>query len=378
MKRKRIVLASSGDRDSLAAIARLVETSGADVVTLTVDVGQDENASSVRERALAAGAAKAHVLDARDEFAREYLGPLLHAGALRRVDASVHDMLVRMLIAEKLADVGAMEGAEWVAHGFPEGTERCLQFESAVRARWPECLVRSMSSTGQASAGDQLQGPAGGGAPAGLRVQTTLWGRSVIAEHQDPGRPGITGSKVVPIDKCPAAPAFVEIAFAAGQPVAINRVEMPFGELIEAAATIAGDHGIGRSVANKRLTDGVLSTEVLEAPALVVLAGAYEALARSVLTPALFRMRRTLAARYADLVHRGQWHSDVREALDLFMSATRSRISGAVRLRLHRGRCRLVRGSTTLAKAESVTSLGRRPSAHPSSPWPETTPIVSL
>src|SRR5436190_11220284 len=113
---ERILLAYSGGLDTTVAIPWLIERHGAEVVALTLDVGQGRELEHVRERALAAGAARAHVIDARDEFARLYILPALQAGALYEQRYPLATALTRPLIAAKLVEVAALEGAQAVAH----------------------------------------------------------------------------------------------------------------------------------------------------------------------------------------------------------------------------------------------------------------------
>src|SRR6188508_3893153 len=117
IKMQRIVLAYSGGLDTSIAITWLSEKYGAEVIAVTLDIGQGRELTDVRERALAVGAVRAHVLDVRDEFAREYILPALQAGALYEDRYPLATALGRPLIAKKLVEIARMEGAGTVAHG---------------------------------------------------------------------------------------------------------------------------------------------------------------------------------------------------------------------------------------------------------------------
>ena len=190
---KRIVFACSGSADNLAAIPRLASALGADVVALTLDVGQAVELGGVRQAALAAGAVRAHVLDARDEFARQCLV------ASREDQApSAHP-----LIARKLVEVALIEGATTIAHAGDEHDHAEIQ----AAAHGFDRSIRVIA----ANAGDGAVSPG---------AHTTLWERA-------PGRPELN------------EPARLEIAFEGGLPVSVNGVPMTLTELIESVATIA-------------------------------------------------------------------------------------------------------------------------------------------
>jgi argininosuccinate synthase len=182
---RRIVLAYSGDLETALAIPELADAHQAEIVTLTLDVGGSRDLEEVRDRALAAGAARAHVIDAREEFARDFVVPSLQAGAFGGGGDPLAVALARPLVARKLAEVAAIE-----------------------------------------QAGDVIDR---------TRMDENLWGRQGEAYR-------ITKSP----EEAPATPAFVEIAFQRGVPAAVNGVPMGLTELIESLAIIAGHHGVGR------------------------------------------------------------------------------------------------------------------------------------
>jgi len=189
----RIVFACSGSADNLAAIPRLASALGADIVALTLDVGQAAELEGVRQAALAAGAVRAHVLDAREEFAR-------HCLASSREDQAPS---ARPLIARKLVEVALIEGATTVAHAGDEHDHADIEaaaraFDRSIR------VIAADAGSGEVSPG----------------MHPTLWERA-------PGRPELN------------EPARLEIAFKGGLPVSVNGVPMTLTELIESVATIA-------------------------------------------------------------------------------------------------------------------------------------------
>ena len=248
----RVVLAYDGSAAATAAIGWL-SSRGLEVVTLTVDVGQGVELVGIRERALAAGAARAHVLDVREEFARAFVLPLLQGGEASQDMAHAGATEARTLLAHHLLDVARMESAGAVAHGAGAGSP----VDDAIRA---------------AGAGLQVIHTPEAAVPG---PTSTLIGRYLEVV---PGVPlaGEAFALTRPRADCPREPAFVSIDVEAGLPRRVNGIEMPLVELLESLETIAGAHGVGRR-------EGVSPngrTYYSEAPAATVLLAAYGALAR--------------------------------------------------------------------------------------------------
>ena len=250
---QRIVFACSGSRENCAAIPWLAANVGADIVAMTLDVGQGRELEGVRQAALAAGAVRAHVLDAREEFARDCILRSLQDG---RQQYPLGQTLARPLIARKLVEIARIEGTTAIAHGGDAGDHRAI--EAAARAIEPS--IRVIAACGVTPAA------------IGYTVHTTLWGRSIeCGSPQDGEPPEEIYSLTAQSKRAPDAPAHLEIAFEAGLPVAVNGVPMTLTELIESVTTIAGNHGVGR------VRDEASGT-ACEAPAAVVLHAAHTAL----------------------------------------------------------------------------------------------------
>jgi len=369
MDKARIVLAYSGGLDTSAAIAWLAEQYSAEVIAVTLDLGQGRELTDVRERALAVGAARAHVLDVRDEFASDYILPALQAGALYEDRYPLATALSRPLIARKLVDVARMEGASVIAHGCNGKANDELRLELGVRALDPSMTVLAPARIWGMTR-DELIGYAKARhipipADDPYTVDTNLWGRSIErGVLEDPWQESpediytLTRSPLA----CPAEPAYVEIEFEQGVPTRANGVEMPLVELIESLETIAGAHGIGRIDMVENAATGGKSREIYEAPAAVLLFTAHAELEKLVVPRDLERLSHELGRAYADLVYNGRWFSATREAIDAFMRTIQPRVTGAVRLKLFKGDCRVVgRRSPLTVKAEEPSSALRPP-----------------
>lgn len=323
---ERIVLAYSGGFVTTAAIGWLKSARHAEVVAVILDVGQGGDLEAVRDLALAHGAARAHVLDLRDEFARQYVVRVLKADALYEDRYPLEAALTWPLIAFKLREIAAIEHAASLAHGgtAPVGES---PLDVTIRAVCPELAIVAL--------------PPADAAPAPI-VNASLWARSVGFPVSDEpwGEPSedlytLTKSG----SECPNEPAYVEVSFERGVPVAINGVAMPLVDVIGSLTTIAGAHGVGRLDLVESRPEGRFR-KVYEAPAAIVLHTAHRELTKAIAGRDLDRFNRQVRVQYADLICHGLWFTPFREALDAFVNKVQDRVTGDVRLKLFKGTCR--------------------------------------
>jgi argininosuccinate synthase len=243
-----IVLAYAGSLDDSTAIAWLTERHGAEVVTLTLDVGQGREVEHVRARALACGAVRAHVIDAREEFARDCALPWLQAVAL---DESGFGLLVRPLIARKLVDVARLERTSTVAHG---AADHVIDLEVAALDRSLRVLAPSRAR--MAAGVDPLDYARA----RGLAIPSAPERGQASEAHL------LRRHTAAPAELSDTT-AHLEITFEDGVPRAVNGVAFPLTELLESLSVIAGQHGVGRIGA-------------IDAPAAPVLHAAYAVVGR--------------------------------------------------------------------------------------------------
>lgn len=367
MARERIVLAYSGGLDTSAAIPWLAERHGAEVVAVTLDLGQGMALADVRERALAAGAVRAHVLDVREEFARDYALRALQAGAISGQRDPLAIALGWPLIARHLVRIAEMEGARAIAHGCRGTGIDQIRLEVSVRALDPSIRIvalareRGMTRAETIEYARRHHVPVAPTAESPYRVRANLWGRSIEgATLADPWvlPPEEIFALTRAPDRCSDAPACVELAFERGVPVAINGVAMGLTELIASLETIAGGHGVGRVDAVENRLVGVKAREIHEAPAAVVLHLAHRELEALVIPRDLERLKQPLGRAYADLVLDGLWFTPTREAIDAFVAAVQPRVTGVVRLTLFQGNCRVVGRHSPFALCAGVAVDG--------------------
>jgi argininosuccinate synthase len=291
----KVLLAYSGGVRSSAAIAWLAETYGVEVVALTLDIGQGRDLESTRDRALALGAIRAHVLDVRDEFVAHYLVPALKGDALYQDGRSRAAVLSRSLIAQKLVEIAAIEQTAVVAHATQSGDQIGL----AIHALAPEMNVLAPPPD----------------APLYGHMQAGSFERFAAATRSP--------------RECPDEPAFVDITFTRGAPAAINGIAMPLVDLIGSLDIIAGAHGVGKN-------------DALESPAAIVLDTAHKDLQTLTITGQADLFSRRVSRQLAEVIAQGSWFTPLREALEAYVDAIQSGVSGVVRLQLFKGDCAIV------------------------------------
>jgi len=362
---ERIVLAYSGGLDGSIAIHWLAETFGAEVVTVTLDLGHGSELVEIRQRALALGAVRAHVIDVREELVRDYALPALHAGALYGDRAPMVSALTRPLIARKLVDVAKMESATAVAHGSAATSDDGLRLDVLIAALDPQLRVMvptrmwDMTRDEAVTFANEHNVPVPASLDGLYKTDANVWGRltSCAPAHDQWSEPA---ESIFALTRspggCPAQPAYVDIEFEGGRPLRVNDIEMSPLEMIESLETIAGLHGVGRiDLVAARLTGGQ-TREIYEAPAALVLHTAHKELEQLVIPAELEQVAHALGRTYADLVNAGQWFSPTRTAIDAFVAAIQPRVTGAIRLKLFKGDCRVAGRRSPFAQLDAPAS----------------------
>lgn len=344
---ERVVLAYSGGLDTSVGIGWLHDATGKDVVALAVDVGQGgEDLEAIRQRALDCGAVDAIVVDAKDEFADDYLMPALKANALYQKRYPLVSALSRPLIAKHLAATARALGANSVAHGCTGKGNDQVRFESAVAALAPELTsiapVRDLALTRDKAIvyAEEHGLPILQSKKSPYSVDQNVWGRAVETGFlEDPWNGPIEDLYTYTDDPAAGLPAHdVVVTFTAGVPTALDGEAVTPLQAVQRMNELAGAHGIGRiDIVEDRLI-GIKSREVYEAPAALALIAAHEELENLTLERDLGRYKRDVENTWAQLVYDGLWFSGLKRSLDAFIHSTQQHVSGDIRLQLQGGR----------------------------------------
>jgi argininosuccinate synthase len=348
---RRIVLAYSGGLDTSVLIKWLQQKYDAEVITVTLDVGQKENLKAIEEKALKLGAVKHYSIDAKDEFARNYVFPAIKANALYEGKYPVSTALSRPLIALKLVEVAEREAADAVAHGCTGKGNDQVRIEVSVKALNPNLKVIAPVREWNMTRDAEIEFAKRHGIPIPVdkskpySIDQNLWGRSIecgVLEYPDKEPPEDAFEWTVPPEKAPNEPEYLNIEFENGVPVALNGRSMEPVDLIERLNQVAGKHGVGRIDHMEDRLVGIKSREVYECPAATVLIEAHKDLEKMVLTRHEVLFKQHIDAEWAYLVYAGLWMDPLKEDLDAFINKTQERVTGEVRVKLFKGSVQVV------------------------------------
>jgi argininosuccinate synthase len=341
---KRVVLAYSGGLDTSVAVRWMIDNLGVEVVALAVDVGQAaEDYDVVKERARAAGAIEAIVVDAKEEYAAEYCAPALQANALYENRYPLVSALSRPVIVKHLVAAAEEHGADAVAHGCTGKGNDQVRFEVSTRALNPDleviAPVRSWGMTREASilyAYDH-DIPIVATKEKVYSIDDNIWGRAIeCGEMEDPWNTPPSGVWLL-TKPTATEPRDLVIGFDAGVPVSLDGESLSVLGVVQKLNDVVGSYGWGRldMVENRRV--GIKSRETYECPSGLALIAAHQDLESICHERDLAREKQRLEIRYAELVYDGLWFSPLRDALDAFVEQTQQVVTGEVRLHLQPG-----------------------------------------
>lgn len=342
---EKIVLAYSGGLDTSVAIRWLKEDRGYDVIALTVDVGMDRDRETLQSRAMAAGAVGYEWADAQETFIRHFVFPALAAGA-RYQGYPLATALSRPLIARELVAVAKAEGATAVAHGCTAKGNDQVRLDVSVQALAPELKVVAplrewaMDRESEIAYAEEHSIPIEVTKKSPYSIDENLWGRSIetgVLEDPWVEPPADVFAWTKSASESPEEPAYVEIGFEEGVPVALNGRESGPVSLVKELNLLAGEHGVGRIDSVEDRLVGIKSREIYEAPAGVTLLAAHEALEALTLSKDQRRLKARIAQEYAELVYNGLWYSAHHRDLEAYVRSTQRYVSGTVRVKLHKG-----------------------------------------
>jgi len=341
------VLAYSGGLDTSVAVAWLRETHGFEVVTCTGDLGSVRDLAAIQKKAIASGARKAFVQDARQIFVDFFVWPALQAGALYEERYPLATALGRPLLAKLLVDAAREEDAKFVAHGCTGKGNDQVRFDLAVGALAPDLTVIAPMRGGMnMTREEEIDYARKRGIPveatrkSPYSVDENLWGRSIEAGVlEDPwgAPPRDVFQWTVDPDEAPAKPREIVVDFREGIPIKLDGEELAGVELIESLNKLGGKYGVGRIDQIENRLVGIKSREIYEAPAAVILHAAHRALEDMVLTKEALRFKARVAQEYADLVYNGLWFTAHHQDLAAYVRSTQRFVTGEIRLRLDRG-----------------------------------------
>ncbi|RMG03939.1 MAG: argininosuccinate synthase [Nitrospirae bacterium] len=348
----KIVLAYSGGLDTSVAIAWLKEQYNADIIAYCADLGQGEDLDAIREKALRTGAVSAYVEDLREEFVRDYVFPMLRANAIYEGTYLLGTSIARPLIAKRQIEIAEKEGAQAVAHGATGKGNDQVRFELSYYALRPDIKViapwREWPFNSRESLIDYAK-------EKGIDVPVTkekpystdqnifhISYEGGILEDPWAEPPDDMYTLIVPPEKAPDRPTYIEIGFEGGNPVSIDGTPLTPFELLSRLNKIGGENGIGRVDIVENRYVGMKSRGVYETPGGTILQVAHRAMESITLDREAFHLKDSLLVRYSECIYYGYWFSPERELLQEMIDASQKNVTGTVRLKLYKGNCMVV------------------------------------
>ncbi len=353
----RVLLLYSGGLDTSVMLKWIQDEYDAEVVALTVNLGQPgEDYDVVKGKALQLGALDCHVVDAREEFAREYVLPAIKANAIYGLGYPLFTALGRPLIAKLAVQYARETGCDTIAHGCTGKGNDQVRIEATIATLAPELKVIAPVRSWQMGREEEIAYareygiPVKGGTEAApYSIDDNLWGRSSEGkwiEDLDHAPDDDVFQLVTRPELAPDEPEVLSVEFERGVPVGLNGVRLGLVGLLERVAEIAARHGVGIVDHIEDRIVGLKVRDIYEVPAAAVLLPAHAELERLVGTIHQNQFKSALDDKWAYLVYAGLWWEPLREDLDAYMNAANALVTGTIGLKLYKGSARVVTRSS--------------------------------
>ncbi len=359
---KRTVLAYSGGLDTSVIIQWLKETYSSEVVAFVADVGQGTEIKGLKEKAMKSGAKEIYIVDLKEEFVKDFVFPMLRAGAVYEGSYMLGTSIARPLIAKAQMEIARKVKADSVSHGATGKGNDQIRFELTyyamdphinVIAPWREWDLKGRSDLLRYAKKHNIDVPVTKKKPYSMdRNLFHLSFEGGILE--DPWKAPKEDMFVMTLspEKAPNRPTYIEVEYLAGDPVKINGKSMPPAALLEHLNKVGGKNGIGRIDIVESRYVGMKSRGVYETPGGTILHIGRQAVESLTMDRDLMHLRDGLMPRYAELIYNGYWYAPERRAMQAFIDESASAVTGTARLKLYKG-------NVTIVGRKAPTSLYR-------------------
>src|SRR5450755_314680 len=349
----RVLLLYSGGLDTSVMLKWIQDQYDAEVVALTVNLGQPgEDYEVIRGKALHIGAVDCRVVDAREEFAHEYVLPAIKANAIYGLGYPLFTALGRPLIAKLAVEHARATGCDTIAHGCTGKGNDQVRIESTIATLAPELKVIAPVREWQMGREEEVAYAREHGIPvkggtevAPYSIDDNLWGRSSEGrwiEELDHAPEDDVFQLVTRPEEAPDEPQTVTVEFDRGVPIGLDGERLALVELLERAAEIAARHGVGIVDQIEDRIVGLKVRDIYETPAAALLLLAHQELERLVGTIHQNQLKPGLDQKWAYLVYAGLWWEPLRADLDAYMEAANSQVTGTIGIKLYKGSARVV------------------------------------
>lgn len=342
-----VVLLYSGGLDTSIMVKYIQEEYNADVVTLTLDLGQPGvDLEAAKQKALEIGAEKAFVIDGKKEFSEDFILKSIKANGLYQGQYPLSTAIARYLVCEKAVEVAEKVDADAIAHGATGKGNDQVRFESGILSLNSDIKLLapvrewSMTRDKELEYAEKHDIPVEASEESPYSTDENLWGKSSeCGPLEDPSNepPEDVFEFVTYPENAPKEPEKIEIEFESGKPVALNGEKLPLSKLIEKLNSIAGKHGVGVIDMMEDRVVGLKSREVYECPAAVTLIEAHQELEKFVSTKHENQFKQKIDQQFAEYAYNGLWFDPVMDHLNEFIDSMNENVSGKVELKLYKG-----------------------------------------
>lgn len=335
----------------------LQEKYNAEVITATVNVGQPENLKEVEEKAYKLGVLKHYSIDAKEEFATDYIFPAIKANALYEGKYPISTTLSRPLIVTKMVEIAEKEDATALAHGCTGKGNDQVRFDISIGALAPDLKIIAPVREWNMTRAEEIEYAKANGiaistAAKKYSIDQSIWGRSIecgVLEDASQEPPKDAFEWTTSPEDAPNKPEYLTIKFKAGVPVALNNEALTPLTLIEKLNATAGKNGVGRIDHIEDRMVGIKSREIYECPAATVILEAHKDLEKMVLTRHEVLFKQQIDAQWTFLVYAGLWLDPLREDLEAFINKSQENVHGEVHVKLYKGGLHVVGRSSPMS-----------------------------
>lgn len=351
---KAVVLLYSGGLDTSVMLKWIQDTYHAEVIALTIDIGQQaDDLQAIQQKALKLGAKKAIVLDCKDEFAEKYIATAIKANGSYQGDYHLSTPIGRPLLAKKAVEIALSEGIKVIAHGATGKGNDQVRLEGSILCEDPTMKIIAPVREWSMGRDEELAYAAKNGietSQAKLGVSYSwddnMWGvTGEGAEIEDPKlEPNL--DKILQVttlpENAPNQPEYIELEFQEGVPIAINGKKMKLSKLIVATNKLVGKHGVGYTILIEDRLVGLKVRGVYESPAAHVITQAHYNLEKLVSTQTENEMKEMIDSKWAYLCYSAKWYEPTMQHLNAFINSMNHKVTGIVRIKLYKGRSDVV------------------------------------
>jgi len=348
---KLCVLLYSGGLDTSCMLKWIQEEYDCEMITLTMDVGQQKDFKKIEEKALKLGVKKHYTIDAKEEFAKNFIFPALKANALYQKIYPLCASLSRPLIAMKGVEIAKKHNVDAIAHGCTGKGNDQVRFVNTILSMDPSMKIIApvvewnMSRDAEIEYAKKHSIPIPVDINSPYSIDENMWGRSIesgLIEHPENEVPEEAYAWTVAPEKAPETPEYVMIYFEHGEPVALNDEKMDGAQLITKLNKLGGKHGVGRLDHMEDRIVGLKSREVYEAPGATILIQAHLDLEKFVCTRHENMFKEIIDSQFAYMIYAGLWLDPLREDLQAFIEKVNEKVTGKVRVKLYKGKATVV------------------------------------